>query len=369
MSNKPLTLLELVINDASGSPFVNQRVLVTESESGNLTRLYTSDSKLLSTSGATLTSSEGRISVYVRSGLEYDLTVLSQDNRVMSTVMTVEPSASQSVGATATTQALVSKDSNGLVKLGTPNGTQIYASQTLLQTAVPFVLPPSGTMGNNGLISWGSVAVPVAYASAYVYLPANAIQAGSSAGWYYAVFSSTQACTVYNNPYITGQPQVPQTPIPFVSTGPGAFTSVISTDTQSVNVQIPGLVMGVNGCLRVHGLVFNVNSGTNKVNRLRVGTDTIRGAGQTTTQGTPWISHFMNAGTHTRQRTMNANHGDTGAGNAMNDLFVNTALPGLTNAYHASMIRVFTNRCTMSDTILAVAPKRIKSGKDAASEE
>ena len=74
--------------------------------------------------------------------------------------------------------------------------------QTLGQSHIPFVLLSSGTMGNNGAISLLSGAVATAYPNAYVYLPALAIAAtgpGSAAGWYYAVFSSTTALTVYNN--------------------------------------------------------------------------------------------------------------------------------------------------------------------------
>ena len=116
---------------------------------------------------------------------------------------------------------------------------------TIFQTGIPFVLCSSGSMGNNGALS-GLTAMQETYAKAYVYMPASAISAGSSAGWYYAVFSSTSAGTVYNNVYTTGVPAVPASPTAFVTTGPGAFVQTTAQIT-GVNFTIPGNSFGING--------------------------------------------------------------------------------------------------------------------------
>ena len=74
---------------------------------------------------------------------------------------------------------------------------------TLGQTGIPFVIPSSGTMGNNGALAV-TTALDYAYPASYVRLPAGAIQTGSAAGWYYAVWSSASTATVYNNPTRAG---------------------------------------------------------------------------------------------------------------------------------------------------------------------
>jgi hypothetical protein len=94
---------------------------------------------------------------------------------------------------------------------------------------LPFIYPTSGTVGNNGALS-GITAVPIAYPSCWMYMPANAIFSGSTAGWYYCTMSSTTAGTLFNNTVSalfatpTGSTAIPATPVAFVTTGPGAFT-------------------------------------------------------------------------------------------------------------------------------------------------
>ena len=113
---------------------------------------------------------------------------------------------------------------------GIPDG----APRVLLQSAISFILAGGTaggssnqfTMGNNGALSTLPV-LPTTYSGgAFIYMPANAIFAGSAAGWYWFVASATTAGTVYNNAYTGGDPKaaVPATPTPFVSTGPGLVT-------------------------------------------------------------------------------------------------------------------------------------------------
>src|SRR5579859_1785192 len=104
--------------------------------------------------------------------------------------------------------------------------------QTLKYTAngIPFIVANTGTMGNNGALTLGT-ALPSTYANAYVYLPANAISAGSAAGWYFCQFSSTTVGTVFNNTYSSGTPQIPAALVSFATTGPGAYTGVTTQIT------------------------------------------------------------------------------------------------------------------------------------------
>lgn len=137
----------------------------------------------------------------------------------------------------------------------------VYGEYVLARSAIPFVIVPTGSMANNGVITLGT-ALPGVYANAYVNLPANAIQAGSAAGWYFAQFSSTTVGVVFNNTYVApGVPAIPATPTAFVSTGPGAYTGVIVQVT-GPQVSIPAGALGPNGVLRLSSF-WNVTGNTN----------------------------------------------------------------------------------------------------------
>lgn len=130
-------------------------------------------------------------------------------------------------------------------------------------SAIPFIKAPSGTMGNNGAVS-AMTALPATYSNgAYLYLPASAISAGSSAGWYWFVGSSTTAGTVYNNTYTSGTPTQVQSPTTFSTTGPGAFTGSTSAIT-AVSLTVPANTIGKNGVLRVEYGINENGTGGNK---------------------------------------------------------------------------------------------------------
>lgn len=163
-------------------------------------------------------------------------------------------------------------------------GPSPAAVSILGQSGIPMVLAGSGSMGNNGALTL-TTALAAIYASAYVYLPANAIVSGSAAGWYYATFSSTTAATVFNNTYSSGTPAVPASPTAFVTTGPGAYTGKSTTQT-AYNISIPGNTIGVNGGLRVHLGMTWTNTAASKTTQLVFGgTNFANFAGTTTTSG------------------------------------------------------------------------------------
>lgn len=142
----------------------------------------------------------------------------------------------------------------------------------LVNCGIPMVLPSSGTVGNNGALS-GITAIPtgIIYPHAYVYMPANAISAGSAAGYYYAQFSSTTAATLYNNVYTSGTPTVPSTPTAFVTTGPGAYTQNTAAETVAITVTIPGNTLGINGSINTISSFSCTNNANTKI--LRVALD------------------------------------------------------------------------------------------------
>lgn len=112
----------------------------------------------------------------------------------------------------------------------------------LLHTAIPFILSASGSMGNNGAVTLG-VALDRVYPRCYMYFPANAIFAGSLAGWYWTVMSSTTVGTVYNNTHTSGYPAIP-TVAGFTTTGPGAYTQTAGVDLAALAVTLPANCLG-----------------------------------------------------------------------------------------------------------------------------
>ena len=140
----------------------------------------------------------------------------------------------------------------------------LNGSVTLLATAIPMILPSSGTIGNNGALS-GLTAFPGTYVSCYMYFPANAIAAGVAAGLYYCVMSSTTAGTIYNNTYTSGQPTIPASPTAFSTTGPGAYTQTTASDVTVLSGTVPANTLGINGELRSTFLSEMVSGASYKV--------------------------------------------------------------------------------------------------------
>jgi hypothetical protein len=171
----------------------------------------------------------------------------------------------------------------------------IQTPQTLGQSHIPFVLVSSGTMGNNGALS-GLTAVASIYPNAYVYLPSGAISSGSAAGWYYAVFSSTTAATVYNNTYTSGTPTIPTSPTAFATTGPGAYTQTTGSNIAAYTLAIAGNTIGVNGTISVTGNRSNNNSAGGKQITVNYGSYVFGIRSQTTDLNIAIVSGFANRG-------------------------------------------------------------------------
>jgi hypothetical protein len=145
--------------------------------------------------------------------------------------------------------------SNGT--LWAPDGPQL-----LFRSAIPMGLAPTGTMANNGAVTLGT-AIPAIYPSCYLHFPANAIVAGSAAGFYYTVMSSTTVGQVFNNTYTTGVPTIPSSPTAFSTTGPGSFAAVTARTTL-ITLTLPGGLMGLNGSIDGESLWSATNNANAK---------------------------------------------------------------------------------------------------------
>lgn len=135
---------------------------------------------------------------------------------------------------------------------------------------IPTGKPSSGSFANNGALS-GITAFAFTFADCYLYFPANAIFAGSAAGFYYTQMSSTTAGTVYNNTYTSGTPNIPAILVPFVCTGPGAYVQSTGAAEQQTLFTVPGNSMGKNGSWELRQLFSYNNSAGAKTFAVRWG--------------------------------------------------------------------------------------------------
>lgn len=151
--------------------------------------------------------------------------------------------------------------------------------RSLFRSNIAFILPSSGSMGDNGALTL-TVALAHVYTPAYVYLPANAIVAGSAAGWYYTTFASTTLGTVFNHTYdptVGGVPTVHASPTAFATTGPGAYTAVV-TAQQGPSYPMPANTLGAGSKARVSWMVRVPTAANSKLLTLRAGTSSLPGA-------------------------------------------------------------------------------------------
>jgi hypothetical protein len=171
------------------------------------------------------------------------------------------------------------------------------APYVLMQGGIPFILPPSGSIGNNGALSALATALPTIYANAYIYLPPGALFTSSQPGLYFCQMSSTTAGTVFNNIYTFGQPLIPAVPTPFVTTGPGAYTQLINAVVLMQFANVPANIMGTNSVLQVDFSWVNNNSaGTKSFNVFFGGTSDTATESETTGTARTLTHRIVNRG-------------------------------------------------------------------------
>jgi hypothetical protein len=155
---------------------------------------------------------------------------------------------------------------------GTVTAEQVTGIERILaQWTVPVILASSGSMGNNGAVS-GMTALRKTYSNgAWLYLPAAAIEAGSAAGFYWFVASSTTAGTVYNSTFNGASVPTAGTATPFATTGPGAFTGIATGEIVAATVTVPANAIGPSGWLLIRGTQNNNNAVGDKIFRVRLG--------------------------------------------------------------------------------------------------
>lgn len=181
---------------------------------------------------------------------------------------------------------------------------------------LPVGIPSSGSIGNNGALTLTTALALVYSTGIYLYFPTGAIFSGSTAGLYFCIMSSTTVGTVYNNTYTTGQVIAPLSPTAFVTTGPGAYSQVLTAVTCKTTV-LPAGTMGISGGLHSTFRFQFSNSATSKTMSLLLGATPIWAGTRTTTTMCSLPVHVVNRGVANRQveitNSFNGSSGYAGA--------------------------------------------------------
>lgn len=208
------------------------------------------------------------------------------------------------VDETPTPAALAwSLDASGNpVGLVGPDGSTIFVPQILAQVGTPIGIAPTGTMGANGAVTLGTALNTTYSGGLWMYYPAGAVYAGSVAGFYWTVMSSTTVGTVYNNIYVPGTNSwdIPASPTAIVAAGPGAFTGVTSEIT-AVSVTLPGGSLGNHGALRTKNRFLHPNNANNKICIEKFGGTVVATGIRTTTTVARSSNWIRNCGLQTKQ--------------------------------------------------------------------
>lgn len=166
-------------------------------------------------------------------------------------------------------------------RLQDPAGIIGPVPRVILQTSIPCVIANSGTVATNGTVTLGTALTLTYSDGCWLYLPASAV-VGGSAGWYYAVMSSTTVGQVYTAYQATMQnPYIPA--VLTAAVGSNAAYTGVTTQVTLASVQIPANLLGAQGSVRYKATVSYNNSAGAKTLRVDFGGSTVLSVAPTTT--------------------------------------------------------------------------------------
>ena len=184
--------------------------------------------------------------------------------------------------------------------------TAMREPESLIQSAIPVIVPSSGTVTTAGAITV-TVAFPQIYSGgAWLWLPAGAI-VGGSAGLYYCVFSSTTVGVVYTE-YNDGSAFVPYAPVTanlVVATGSNAAYTTITTAHTVMSAVVPAAYMGLQGKVTIEATIANSNTGNTKTSSITFGGTELLASSNTTAIIAALKSTTQNCGVANKQLSVN----------------------------------------------------------------
>ena len=185
--------------------------------------------------------------------------------------------------------------------------------RSLEKCGTPIGNAPSGTVAANGDLTLGTALNQTYSHGLWLYFPAGAAYAGSTAGFYWVVMSSITRGTIYNNSYVPGVDSwdVVGNPVGIVAAGPGAYTGVVA-NIVAIQATVPGGSLGNHGILWGFVAGVNNNSATAKGVNLFVGTNYWTGNGvMTTSIFQVWTPFMQNLGVTNYQISQTNPNGST----------------------------------------------------------
>ena len=206
---------------------------------------------------------------------------------------------------TATGDIVGIKDKDG--------GETIFAkNETVMQNTIPSGLPSSGSVGANGALTLTTPFLETYSDGVWLFFPANAVYAGSQAGSYWVVMTTTSAGTIYDNKLVLpGSDHPPATPTPIVAAGPGAYVQSTGLSIAVRSALVPGGTLGAYGVLSYRSALRQNNSATNRLWKPFLNSTMFSAIGSTTVTMSNWNVRVHNSGSQSRQFSTNwvAPHG------------------------------------------------------------
>jgi len=175
----------------------------------------------------------------------------------------------------------------------------------LSQSAIPVILPSSGSI-TNGVLS-GLTSLPVAYGSAWMYFPAGA-GLPSGAGLYFVTGVTTgggNITTSYQSAASAFTPYIPANPV-LITSGGSAYTQTTGSDITLANITVPGGLMGANGVLRNTVSISNNNSAGSKALAVKLAGSFENSVSITTTVASQTQCNIRNRGVQNSQISTSA---------------------------------------------------------------
>lgn len=188
------------------------------------------------------------------------------------------------ISGTTSTPCVITSYANPTTYLvSATNGSSTFTLTTQLGGAIA----QTGTTSGSTSLTFTpgqmfSALLPRALGASYTYFPANAINSGSTLGWYYTYWVGGPAAgstvgSVFNNAYTSGQPVGIASPTAFNVTAAGAFapSPLYPSSVIGPYASIPGNSFGANGSLQSTAFIsYNMTANTGTMSPIYSGNTT-----------------------------------------------------------------------------------------------
>jgi len=185
----------------------------------------------------------------------------------------------------------------------TDGGETIFAkNETVLQSAIPVGIPSSGSVAANGALTLTTAFLETYGDGLWLFFPANAVYAGSQAGSYWVVMTTTSAGTIYDNKLVfPGSDHPPTTPTPIVAAGPGAYVQSTGVSITQRSATVPGGTLGAHGVLSYRSTLRHNSSATAKFWKAFLNATSFSSITSTSATLSNWNVRVYNTGSQSKQ--------------------------------------------------------------------